>query len=422
MYYLIAIYLIFFAFLAHRRTDWAIYLIIFALPSYLIRFNLVSLPMTLLEGMILILFFIWLIKTLMNKETSKLFEIFNNNKLLFILSDIFLIVATVSVFVSPHLREALGIWKAYFIEPFLFLIVFVSAINKDKLKNIFSAFALSASLLSLIAIYQKITGNLISNPFWADEATRRVTGIFEYPNALSLLLAPILILLIGYLFQLQNRPRIYQLFIFLSILLNFFAIAFTKSKGAILALYCGLIFYAIFYKPYRKYFIILILIISLTAPAMLATGKIDINLRGQATVEGGDSISVRLDMWNETWQMLESRPIFGAGLAGYQTAVGPYHNKKYIEVFLYPHNIFLNFWTELGLLGLISFLLLVFWFYRQGFKNKSYILLSAMTVIIIHGLVDVPYFKNDLSVFFWFLFASMIIATTQEVGRTREIC
>jgi len=34
-------------------------------------------------------------------------------------------------------------------------------------------------------------------------------------------------------------------------------------------------------------------------------------------------------------------------------------------------------------------------------------LLSAMVVIVVHGLVDVPYFKNDLAVMFWALIALM---------------
>lgn len=34
-------------------------------------------------------------------------------------------------------------------------------------------------------------------------------------------------------------------------------------------------------------------------------------------------------------------------------------------------------------------------------------LISAMIVIIVHGLVDVPYFKNDLAVMFWLFLAMM---------------
>jgi hypothetical protein len=34
-------------------------------------------------------------------------------------------------------------------------------------------------------------------------------------------------------------------------------------------------------------------------------------------------------------------------------------------------------------------------------------LMGAMTVIVVHGLVDVPYFKNDLAVLFWAIIAMM---------------
>ena len=99
--------------------------------------------------------------------------------------------------ISPHLRAAGGVWKAYFIEPILFLIVFVSVIDREKLKNIFVVLGSGAFVLSCVAVYQKITGDLIPNPFWAAAATRRVTSVFPYPNALALCLAPIVILVIG---------------------------------------------------------------------------------------------------------------------------------------------------------------------------------------------------------------------------------
>ena len=115
---------------------------------------------------------------------------------------------------------------------------------------------------------------------------------------------------------------------------------------------------------------------------------------------------VRTQMWGETWQMLQDHFIFGAGLAGYQQTFDPYHPERYIEVYLYPHNIFLNFWSELGLAGLLLFGYLFYNFFSQGWrllKNEkiwALTLMAIMVTIIVHGLVDVPYFKNDLSVMF----------------------
>ena len=84
-----------------------------------------------------------------------------------------------------------------------------------------------------------------------------------------------------------------------------------------------------------------------------------------------------------------------------------------LEIYLYPHNIFLNFWSELGLIGLLVFIWL--WF-KAGlinlinywrFKTKtslawlSWGLAGAWLASFVHGLVDVPYFKNDLALMFW---------------------
>jgi O-antigen ligase len=82
------------------------------------------------------------------------------------------------------------------------------------------------------------------------------------------------------------------------------------------------------------------------------------------------------------------------------------------EIYMYPHNIFLNFWSELGLLGALLFSWIIAKFLWQSstlyLKEKNFLALGlcgAMLVILIHGLVDVPYFKNDLSVLFWILIA-----------------
>jgi O-antigen ligase len=137
----------------------------------------------------------------------------------------------------------------------------------------------------------------------------------------------------------------------------------------------------------------------------------------------GDSGSVRLTIWKEALEMLKTRPILGAGLAGYQTAVAPFHKAKYIEIYLYPHNIFLNFWSETGLLGLLALLWLIGVFFWQGLRSPPthyslltthYALLAAMLVILIHGLVDVPYFKNDLAVMFWILFG-LVFSQTRAI-------
>ena len=43
--------------------------------------------------------------------------------------------------------------------------------------------------------------------------------------------------------------------------------------------------------------------------------------------------------------------------------------------------------------------------YGAGNSQMSIVLAASMTALLVHGLVDVQYFKNDLAIFFWMLVA-----------------
>jgi putative inorganic carbon (hco3(-)) transporter len=123
----------------------------------------------------------------------------------------------------------------------------------------------------------------------------------------------------------------------------------------------------------------------------------------------------RVPLWQSTLQMLADNPVFGAGLSGFETRIAPYWNATHIDRFIYPHNILLNFWVATGILGVLAFgwllvraFALSWWHWRHGDRRYAPIQLGvvlALVGIVVHGLVDVPYFKNDLSLEFWALLA-----------------
>jgi O-antigen ligase len=112
--------------------------------------------------------------------------------------------------------------------------------------------------------------------------------------------------------------------------------------------------------------------------------------------------------------MLEQHPIFGAGLAGFPQRMALAVPRFKLTV-IYPHDILLNFWSETGLLGLVSFAVITFVVARVAWKGWragppewrpiQLGVLLAMAAVLVHGLVDVPYFKNDLALEFWVLVA-----------------
>ena len=60
---LILLYALLFAYLAWRRFHWALFILMATLSSYAIRWQVLTIPSTLLEVMILIVLVIWLLKT-----------------------------------------------------------------------------------------------------------------------------------------------------------------------------------------------------------------------------------------------------------------------------------------------------------------------------------------------------------------------
>jgi O-antigen ligase len=68
---------------------------------------------------------------------------------------------------------------------------------------------------------------------------------------------------------------------------------------------------------------------------------------------GGSSANARLVRYSEAYKMFQDSPFFGKGIGSFPVSFSS------IDARDYPHNIFLELLSELGLLGLILFLFLL---------------------------------------------------------------
>lgn len=378
------------------------------LPTYLLRFQIpilgtgLTIPATVLEILFWLLFGAWLIT---HKDKANAKKALNKWKYPLIL----LITASIiSIANSPDLRAALGLWRAYILEPILFFFIYTSVITtgEGRQKTV-RALAVATIIIGLSAVIQKITGYGIPNPIWAAAATRRVTSFYGFPNAIALFIAPLIPLFAHQLITTWREKKIScTLILALATILGATAIIFAKSAGGMIGMTIGALIVAIADKKIRPFAVAA----ALAIPILFATIPAARNYLQQTVTGQNDSSSVRKIIWDETITMLRNRPVFGGGLSGYPQTIAPYHKATYIEVFQYPHNEILNIWSELGLLGLVAFAWLAFLYF---WKNRSIGLVAAGVVILIHGLVDVPYFKNDLAMLTWILLA-MVESLRQE--------
>ncbi len=401
MLILVALYFCLFTYLAIKKFPLAVYLFLLTIPTYLIRFTIGSLPSTLLEVSFFALVIGWVVT--FQKNDSEKFKIFiTNHKRLFVLLVFLLLFSFIGACTSmigatnpvQKLVYGIGEWRALFLEPVVFFIILLSQKEKVKSKKIILSLFGAAVFVSTIAIIQKFTGLLFPPSLWDDQLFGRVTSIFTSANAIGLFTVPILFL------SLLVPKRAY--YVWAGVVIILLANVFSISQGAWIAIGAGTLAY-LFVLGYKK--------ITLTITVLGIIGALLVPSMREAVLFQDQAGKNRLTIWSHTVDYLTNSPknfILGSGMRNFYDAIQkPWHNPKTLEPLKYPHNIILNFWTEIGLFGMISFVGVLLFLVIDAFKitdtHKKAAYSAALVALVVHGLVDVPYFKNDLAVLFWVL-------------------
>ncbi|HRH32220.1 MAG TPA: O-antigen ligase family protein [bacterium] len=395
-----------FGLLAWKDFKAALTLLVSLSPAYLLRFTL-GVPSTVLEGMILILFAFWLAQGQVKQtQLQTIFGKFLVPVLLLIL------VSGIGVIIAPDHVAALGIWKAYFIEPTLvFVMLRTTFTSQADWQRAFNWLSVTVIGLALFAIFQTATGLGLPVPW---DAERRATSVFPYPNALGLWLAPIVCALLVQTANKQTRTTTSLI----AAILGVIAITLSQTEAALVAIPGALVGALLFSKATMKSKICIGGGVILLAAAII--GGVP-HIREKVLLRDYSG-QVRLSQWKETVAMLSDRPLFGAGLNGYPEVFAPYHDKTLYEIFQYPHNLILNFWVEMGIFGVFVLLLFIGGVMHVAGQNRENIFalvaFAALLTMSIHGLVDVPFFKNDLAVLTAFFLALLLLPAPKPHPRS----
>ena len=249
--YLLFFILFLLIYITYKKPTTACGLLIILFPTYLFRTKIFGIPTTFLELSFLTILLSHIVKNYKNwKLVPKAFGIGNWKFPLLPPIILLIIAATISILISPNKISALGLWKAYFIEPILLFFLLINTVKTEKEKEfIIWCLGISTFPIALLAIYQKFTGWGIAEPMWVGESARRVTAIFTSPNAVGLYLGPIAVLYFGWLIVRikKQESRIKNMFIFFIFILMMLAIIYTKSQGAYLGILAGVVFLCYFF-------------------------------------------------------------------------------------------------------------------------------------------------------------------------------
>ncbi len=436
---LLAISISLFGWVAWKNPLRGLVLIAAFLPCYLLRFNVFGIPSTFLEAFILVMAIVWIVKRgkivfrwLRPSHPLRLPLGKGERSIAFIVIGM-IVVAIVSVLVAPNTMSALGAFKAFIIEPIVLAVIALDLCrSKEDREQVVKGLFAGGIFVATTVIVQWVLNVGIPAPW---DIERRATGIFPYPNAAGLYLAPLITMAIvrlvthpstsaaafaqgvkKLLFPERSHQRTFGGVVEgLVIALGIPAILLTQTEAALVAIPAAISVTGLLLPNWHKRTIIagaIICIAILISPLRpMVIEKLTLH---------DYSGEIRRTQWQETAEFLKDHPLTGAGLSGYPTAIAPYHKEPSIEIFQDPHNILLNQWVELGLLGVLLLLIAMYYGAKTWVRSirandvAAIAIGAALLTMIIHGLVDVPYWKNDLAAMTWILAALLLHATSSK--------
>ena len=229
---------------------------------------------------------------------------------------------------------------------------------------------------------------------WVQDVQNRVFGTLGQPNWLAAILVAVL--------PISNYQFLISKFLwFVVSTLFFITLLYTKSRSGLLAfmiesiIFWGFVFWQSKLKFVKEFLYIFLsfaflAFIILHKPSNQVTTNQSSTSQGPALETGGtESGTIRKYVWLGAIKVFKHYPLLGTGPETFAFSFPMYkpieHNLTSEWDFIYnkAHNEFLNYLANTGLLGFLSYLLLIIFSVIIFWKSKRFDLLSGYIAILI---------------------------------------
>lgn len=294
------------------------------------------------------------------------------------------------------LDKKIAIYYTLHIIEALILIHLILKIKFDY-KKLFYIILTSSFIQAILGIYQ-FSNQFVSANKWLGIARQhpsdlgvsvvgtvlrrwlRAYGSFTHPNILAGFLA------VGFLaglylvinHKVENKKQLYgKLVLVFANLIVFLGLLLTFSRAAWISLFIVMLIccYFIFrgrnkiaknnLKLFLFYCLLLtaLIVFVFREPFLSRTGLVEERLESKSTTE-------RLVYYKDSWELIKKNPLFGVGVGNYTLAVHDLLDSSRQQSWAYQpvHNIFVLMFAELGAIGFLLFLYLLF---KIFFKIKN---------------------------------------------------
>ncbi len=436
--------------LLYLRLDLGLAFTVFSVPFFLRPKMVAGQSLSLVEMLTLLCFATWFVKQVVERAMKGISQVrhplsggrylgsgiwnlithlFRSSSSLDFAILFFLALSIGSLAVSENFGVSFYELRTVIVGPIIFyLLVREAPLDDDRLLRLVDALILAALLVSFYGLYQYF--------FTADviiaEGVRRIRGVYGSPNNLGLFLGRIVPLGIAFIFfGRSHRRRWGYLLASLPILVCLYL---THSRGAwLLGVPAALLFMGLM-RGKRGLFAALAGVIAAFL-ALLPLAGLE-RITSLVNLAGGTAYR-RLKLWEATLAMIRDHPLFGVGLDNFL-----YQYPRYIlpeawqePNISHPHNIALDWWTRLGVMGMGALIWLEVNFFRLGLRlyrsleegeSRALVLglMASMVDFLAHGMIDNSYFLVDLAFVFFLtlgLMRRLAFSAHQKVVEGRQM-
>jgi len=383
------------------RVDIALALIALSAPFYLLPDGMIYRAISVPEALVLLV------------SPAVLGTLFRRRRVALSAPDkavgLLILAAIVSGIAAANRIAALFELRAVFLFPILYYILLrVAGLSGAQKWRVVDAFIVGGSAVALVGLVQYALGK---NLALAEGGWPRLQSVYHSPNNTALYLGrvwPFLVAVPLWSTTTRTRRAMYGL----ALLPVTLAVVLSFSRGALL-LGLPMALLAMGWHAggrYRWLTVILTLVCLLALLPLLRFPRFASLLE---TDHG--STFFRLGVWRSSLNLIREHPWTGIGPGNFLEA----YRTRYVlpsawEEFNleHPHNLYLDHWTRLGILGVLAGVAVQIAFFRQQLRwsgdadrGLSIALTGSMVALLAHGLVDNSLFFPDLAMAFFLILA-----------------
>ncbi|GAA0114512.1 O-antigen ligase family protein [Clostridium senegalense] len=361
---------------------------------------------------LMLIIFIYAIYSLKNKNNrKKLYSNLNNFITSFLGISIIVLAIVMAFSIIYSAEKGLALKETFRFITYIALLFIVKYEVKEKksIETIINYFVFTTSILCVYGVIQYFT-KIGLNPIFISSEGTRITSTMENPNGLGAYLVlsffPIFMLIFN---ENNKKSKVFYIITSLLIVINIFL---TYSRNATVGFMIGLLVLAFLYNyKFLSVFIIFVPIVLFDKSLINRFSNIKTSVLNDP----------RIKLWKVAGKMIKENPILGVGngnyVALYDQYIEKYPELKYKDYHRFSsHNSYLKIQSELGILGIISFALVIISSIRSVIKvyknshNKMYKLffmgvMASIIAFLAMNFLDNLFFSPQTTTYFWLFIA-----------------